>query len=128
MKTEHMFNLLAELLGEKEPGRTDCRANAAALARNDRELNCPPVKVTCMDSEITASDEELLAYFRGIMLQKRIDRMDLIERMTHAAASLSGKTPEEEYADFHEALRAKKFDFQKALNSYLIVFGIINRA
>ena len=79
----------------------------------------PPFEVTYIDSEITASDEELLAYFRGIMLQKRIDRMDLIERMTHAAASLSGNTPEEELALFHAALRNNGFDFNKALISYL---------
>ena len=78
-----------------------------------------PLEATYMDSEITASDEELLAYFRGIMLQKRIDRMDLIERMTHAAASLSGNTPEEELALFHAALRNNGFDFNKALISYL---------
>ena len=76
------------------------------------KLHGPPFEVTYMDSEITAS-------FRGIMLQKRIDRMDLIERMTHAAASLSGNTPEEELALFHAALRNNGFDFNKALISYL---------
>lgn len=83
------------------------------------KLHGPPFEVTYMDSEITPSDEELLAYFRGIVLQKRIDRMDLIERMTHAAASLSGNTPEEELALFHAALRNNGFDFNKALISYL---------
>lgn len=87
--------------------------------QNETPIQGPPLEATCMDSEITASDEELLAYFRGIMLQKRIDRMDMIERMTHAAASLSGNTPEEELALFHAALRNNGFDFNKALISYL---------
>lgn len=92
---------------------------SASQMKEKEKLNGPPLEATYMDSEITASDEELLAYFRGIMLQKRIDRMDLIERMTHAAASLSGNTPEEELALFHAALRNNGFDFNKALISYL---------
>ncbi len=82
----------------------------------------PPLETACMDAEITASDEELLAYFRGIMLQKRIDRMDMIERMTHAAASLSGRCQEEELNFFHVALRELGFDFNQGLIWYLRTF------
>mgnify|MGYP007070250410 CR=1 FL=1 len=62
---------------------------SAGQMKEKEKLNGPPLEVTYVDSEITASDEELLAYFRGIMLQKRIERMDLIERMTHAAAAVA---------------------------------------
>lgn len=86
------------------------------------KLHSPPFEVTYMDSEITASDEELLAYFRGIMLQNRIDRMDLIERMTHAAASLSGRCHEEELHFFHVALRECGFRFNEGLIYYLRYF------
>ncbi len=84
----------------------------------------PPMEVTYIDSDITASDKELLAYFRKIMLQNRINRMDMIERMTHAAATLSGRTPEKELAYFHEALSYCGFDFKRGLNLYLQLLQI----
>lgn len=93
---------------------------SARQMKEKEELHGSPLEFTYMDSEITASDEELLAYFREIMLQKRIYRMDMIERMTHAAATLSGNTQEEELAIFHAALRNNGFDFNKALISYLV--------
>lgn len=73
------------------------------------------------------NDKETLRYFQEIMLQKRIDRMDMIERLTHAAAFISGWTPEEELGNFHEALRAKGFCYSKGLISYLCVVAMINR-
>lgn len=94
-------------------------SSAAAAAIRNRKIHGPVLRITIIDSSIEASDEEILRYFKEIMLQKRIDRMDMIERMTHAAATLSGNTQEEELAIFHAALRNNGFDFNKALISYL---------
>ena len=99
---------------------------SAGQMKEKEKLHGHPIEVTYVDSEITASGEELLAYFRGIMLQKRIDRMDMIERMTHAAATISGRTPEEELAHFHAALQTKGFDYPRALRSYLMMFAVLN--
>lgn len=99
---------------------------SAGQMKEKEKLNGPPLEVTYVDSEITDYGEELRAYFQGIMQQKRIDRMDLIERMTHAAATISGRTPEEELAHFHAALQTKGFDYPRALRSYLMMFAVLN--
>lgn len=68
------------------------------------------------------NDKETLRYFQEIMLQKRIDRMDMIERLTHAAASLSWRCHEEELHFFHVALRECGFRFNEGLIYYLRYF------
>ena len=119
---------IAKASGECADAMSKVSSSAAAISisasqmKEKEKLHGPPLEVAYMDSEITASDKELLAYFRGIMLQKRIDRMDLVERMTHAAATLIGGPQEWEMERFHAHLQTLGFDFDKAIVRYLSVF------
>lgn len=144
MKAEKEFELLGKALETGEPAAIEVFAKALRgeltksfakegiseemlFGSKSAPIQGQPMEASCIDSVIMASDEEILHYFKEIMLLNRIKRMDMIERMTHAAAAISGNTPEEERAAFHEALQAKGFDYRKALKSYLIVFAMLNR-
>lgn len=59
--------------------------------------------------------------------REKIARMEAVERMTHAAAVLSGNPQRMELADFHEWLRAEGFDFGRGLCAYLANFRLLNR-
>lgn len=98
----------------------EAASKSAGRLKEEKKIQGPPIMVVEIDTEITASDEELYTYFLERLAQERIDRMDMIERMTHAAATLSGNTQEEELAIFNAALRNHGFDFNKALISYLV--------
>ena len=59
--------------------------------------------------------------------ESEIARMDLIERLTTAAANCAGAIDNTvELRDFHEALAAAGFDFWKGVRKYLSMYHLLN--
>lgn len=135
MKTEAMFEWLGELLGEYE-GRHIKSVSTGRIVPETRHHPVAPPRPNSLLGLIKPYEWGLLiradnviaaAYTPRSHGESMADRMDIMERLTNAAASFAGGIDGTiERRDFHEALRAAGFDFWGGVRKYLSMYTMIN--
>lgn len=119
MKTEKEFEILGRAIEATEDP-------ISAFADDFRRALINEFKKEGITEEMLFG-EELCCFYHERSLHERIGRMDLVERLTAAAANCAGAIDNTvELRDFHEALVAAGFDFWKGVRKYLSIYYMLN--